>query len=190
MKKIITFALAVIMCLSFAACGKENDSKENESAKPKTAEDIYADTIELYQKALDKKWDADKCLDSDVNYLVGLYNKDKEKNGGIGYTVTDINKDGTKELIIGYTEKANKKYFDKQIIAMYTIDSERILPVISAGERNRYYYLKDGKYQHSGSSGADNSFNQIEEFNGHEMRKLNNTDKDGDYKQIKYKPFK
>lgn len=105
--------------------------------------DAYAPVLDLYNKALHEKWNAEKCRNNQVNYLLGL--------GGsadtIGWCMRDVDGDGQAELFIGAVDSPN-------IYALYTLVNGAPKQIVDAGERSAWYLEPDGILVNQGSSSA------------------------------------
>ncbi len=105
--------------------------------------DAYAPVLDLYNKALHEKWNAEKCRDNQVNYLLGM--------GGsadtVGWCMHDVDGDGQAELLIGAVDSPN-------IYALYTLANGSPKQIVDAGERSAWYLEPDGILVNQGSSSA------------------------------------
>ena len=142
------------------------DSAENienaESGNPDDTQvlmpDAYLELIESYASMLDGE---EIRIDGDTGVweLVNGDAADAAKH--VGYTFEDMNQDGIPELIIGYQDGETDNVFNNRILAVYSYVEERTTVVLEGWARNRYYYLGNGVFLSSGSSGASSSCIEI-----------------------------
>lgn len=105
--------------------------------------DAYASVLDLYNKALHEKWNAEKCRSSNVNYLLGM----DGSADTIGWCMRDVDGDGQAELLIGAVDSPN-------IYALYTLANGAPKQIVDAGERSAWYLEPDGILVNQGSSSA------------------------------------
>ena len=104
-------------------------------------EEIYADVLAKYKKALSEKWDSDKLEKNDMSAVYyQIYTSDKcDLTERIGYAFRDVNNDGTVELLIGDISEDESVIFD-----VYTTVDRKPAHVASGWYRNRYYLYDYG----------------------------------------------
>lgn len=155
-----------------------------ESAEAGETAGAYDEIIAAYTAAAAEQWKAEKLIAEDMNYLMA----DSAVRGKIGYTVTDLDGNGTEELLIGTdTEDA---FFGKMILVLYTLDENGApLRLFTSGERDRYYYAGENRFAHSGSSGADDSFDTTVALEGTTLTDLGQPTAQEDYVQILLTPL-
>lgn len=102
----------------------------------------YAQILDLYNKALAEKWDAQTCIDQGVNYLISHLDANT-----VGWILQDVDADGVKELLIGAKGEPN-------IYSMYTVTGGAPKEIISAFERSAWYLEPDGILVNEGHNSA------------------------------------
>lgn len=165
MKKYIAWIMILVMSISLAACGANQEAPAETSAPTETTEVIETtqepETTEvptvmakpLYGEILDSYFDAllqgftpQQYIDEGLNYLVGNIG-DVTK---VGYSLEDLDGDGNTELLIGAVG-------EPYIYAMYTVKDDVETQVIDAGERNTYRLGTDGVFLNNASNSAAQS---------------------------------
>lgn len=178
MKKYIAWIMILVMCMSLAACGGNQEAPAETTASTETAEVIETteaiETTEvptvmakpLYGEILDSYFDAllqgftpDQYTENGLNYLVGVVG-DVSK---VGYSLEDLDGDGNTELLIGAVGES-------YIYAMYTVRNGEEVQVIDAGERNTYRLGTDGVFVNQGSNSAAQSGTFLFTFGNGELR--------------------
>lgn len=139
---------------------------------------LYKEILDKYYIAISQHWSGEQLLNANLCYLCRYYDEISE----IGYSFIDINKDGTNELVIG--ESFAEGGYTGMMFDMYTIVDNRIVQVVSSGERDRYYLCSDYKIANEGSSGAANSQDSYYYFDGTKLVLIEAVIYDGDYNEV------
>ncbi len=135
------------------------DSATEEESNPETMyEDVLTEVRELLKSGELEYGTTYKYVSMGIEERV-MYPEGDDLTKVIGYIFTDLNDDGIPELLIGENDGFE---YDSQIPVSYiysgfTIKDDEPYCFLEGWARNRYHYMGDGKFYHSGSSGAMNS---------------------------------
>lgn len=141
-----------------SAENKENVESENPDDMQTLMPDAYLELIESYASMLDGE---EIRIDGDTGVWELVNGDAADAAAHVGYTFEDMNQDGIPELIIGYQDGETDNVFNNRILAVYSYVEERTTVVLEGWARNRYYYLGNGVFLSSGSSGASSSCIEI-----------------------------
>lgn len=150
--------------------------------------DLYAPVLEQYNNAITANTDVETLMDSDINYLIGMYSFDN-KADAFGYCLADINNDGVNELVIGATADNQDEFMYGLVLQVFAISNGAPVQVLSSSERDRYYFLGDAKFANVGSSGAEASIDTTLQISGASLTDLGYHSDTTSYTQIQYIPF-
>lgn len=119
--------------------------------------EAYTKLLTLYSTALTERWNGEKLIKNDLNYMLfDCYGDSPFQN--IGYAIKDLDGNGSLELIIGTTANVSDDFYGKLILELYTSDENgNLTKIFSSGERDRYYYAGTNLFANLGSSGASDS---------------------------------
>lgn len=199
MKKKGIFLVLIMICLCLAACGQSTGSLPDEENNTIPDEDNantdenafyeeYEAIIEKYRTALEEDWDPERCMQEEVNYMLGLYSSDT-KPDDIGYSITDIDGDGTAELIIGAAESMKEEFNNKLVYDLYTFKDGKAILVFGSLERNRLFWIGGDKFANVGSNGWDDSVDTVLQFRDYALEDTGETSTPEDYRQMELTPF-
>ncbi len=101
----------------------------------------YAETLQLYRKALTEKWNMSKCEGNDISMMISYFT---ETPDDVGYTFLNLD-GGEEELIITDGQR---------ILDLYTVTDGEVRHVRSGTERINYYLVEDNWIFCRASAGA------------------------------------
>ena len=107
---------------------------------------IYKDILDMFYCKIDTGWDGTE----DVSWLYYQGGYEIESLADVGYAFIDLDENGVSELIVTSTEAAQ----EGMIYDMYTYKDEKIIHLVTSGERFRYYLCDDNTIYFEGSGGA------------------------------------
>ncbi|MBP3468709.1 MAG: hypothetical protein J6K26_04255 [Lachnospiraceae bacterium] len=136
----------------------ENVGLENSDDMQTLMPDAYLELIESYASMLAGE---DIWIDGSTGVWELVNGDAADAAAHVGLTFEDMNQDGIPELIIGYQDGETDNIFCNQILAVYSYVDERAALILEGWARNRYYYLGNGEFLCSGSSGASSSCIEI-----------------------------
>lgn len=150
----------------FGQESEQGDPAENienvESGNPDDMQvlmpDAYLELIESYASMLSGE---DIWIDGSTGVWELVNGDAADAAAHVGLTFEDMNQDGIPELIIGYQDGETDNVFNNRILAVYSYVEERAALILEGWARNRYYYLGNGEFLCSGSSGASSSCIEI-----------------------------
>lgn len=118
----------------------------------------YQEIVDTYGKAVEEGWDATKCMELGICYMV----KDIDRLDALGYALCDLDEDGSEELIITDGEL---------IYDLYTLNSRgETLELAQSIERDRFYLSKANIIAEVASSGASSSTYHFAKLNETQLK--------------------
>lgn len=118
----------------------------------------YQEIVDTYGKAVEEGWDATKCMELGICYMV----KDIDRLDVLGYALCDLDEDGSEELIITDGEL---------IYDLYTLNSRgETLELAQSIERDRFYLSKANIIAEVASSGASSSAYHFAKLNETQLK--------------------
>lgn len=148
-KKVVLAGVAVTSLVMLTSCGSNRDKT------------LYQDVLERFEVALDEDWDVDMLQSADMSYM---YVFDSNGEDEVGFCFYDLDQNGTSELLIGKVVPGD--FYKGMIFDMYTVINEKIVSVLSSGERYRYYLCEDNRISLEASGGAGYSYYLFCDFDG------------------------
>ncbi len=115
----------------------------------------YDSLIDLYQLALNEKWDPGKCVENGISLMIGNFTQTPEM---ICAFFLDLDSDGTQELMI--TD-------GMMIFDLYTLKNGQPVHLLTGWERNSYRYCADNIiFNHASNSAFNTCYNYYCVVNG------------------------
>ncbi|GEM_PF-4585415 len=151
-------------------------------------EAVYVEIIERYRLALKENWDAQKCMDKGVNYLVGLY-EGENRSEAYGYKLIDLDGNGVYELIIGSSDQNEDEFQKLLILDLYTVSDGQPIQVFGSLERNCFYYLGDDLFSNIGSSAWDDSVDNTVKYEANAVTEVDGSATAENRVQIEFLSF-
>lgn len=105
-------------------------SQTTEATEPATtdAEGVYADVLDLYERAWENGWDGEMCRINGMSDLTPIASEGE----GLYYAIADLDGDGTAELVIA--EYPYREDTDTNLIDLYTCENGKPEQLYSAGQ--------------------------------------------------------
>lgn len=130
------------------------------------SEYAYAERLADYAAAIRDGKDRGELTEAGLNFMVGDLTAET-----VGYCFEDLDNDGIKELILGAMDEND--YLRGLVLELDTVNEFGFLEqVFMSGERNRLYTVSGSTFNHVGSSGADDSFEAVEEYSAGQLTEV------------------
>lgn len=162
--------------------GDTERNTENSDEIPEAYEKI----LSLYASALTERWNGEKLMENDMNYMLAdCYGDNPFQN--VGYAIVDLDENGSRELLIGATADIGEEFFKDIIFEMYTLDENgNAVRIFISGERDRYYYAGATLFAHVGASSASDSLETTEQLENGTLTDLQSVTDPSEYKQMEF----
>ncbi|MBP5773168.1 MAG: hypothetical protein J6W35_03770 [Eubacterium sp.] len=157
MKRLISFALVVMMIglLAGCSCGEKKSEQETTTIAWVKGESLFHETLRGYASLCQINNKKGIKAKQKLTTGFGEVAKEKNLNKRIGYTFADLNGDGTEELLVSLVDMKDK--LNNYIIAAYQYTGDGVKRLLEGWSKNAYYLMKDKLILNQASGGEDDA---------------------------------